>query len=232
MKIGRSRRIQYHTIALISVLLVLFVLIWIYLSVHTKRVEYYLFLYGDDLSSTEKVYAQVLSRDGITVKNPVLKINGRFKSENSMIDMHSSVKSISVIVGDVTVDYPVNYDKIKRNSRRERTVSQFTSKEIEENRNGSKIAKIGGRKIYVLPETFRMYPEYETVVHFFCFTEEAPCSEKVFINGDETAFENGAVSGKITMPMRQTAVFEFENGDSGELLFPYKGRSFMIKEQN
>lgn len=232
MKIGGSRHIQYHTIALISLLFILFVLIWIYLSVHTKKVEYYLFLYGDNLSSTEKVYAQVLSRDGLIVKNPVLKINGRFNAKNSMIDMHSGVESISVTVGDITVDYPLNYNEIKRSSRGERTFSQFTKKEIEENRNGSKIAKIGGRRVYVLPETFRMYPEYEIPVYFFCFKDETPCDEKVFINGNKTAFENGVVSGKITMPMKQTVVFEFENGDSGELLFPYKGRSFMIKKQN
>lgn len=222
---------RFHVIALTAILAVIFVLFGIYMEEQKNKVNYYLYLAGNDIDKNHRALIQILSRDGYMVTTADVSINNK-RVDSSTIEITGNIKNIDVKIGGENFSYEVNHQELIERSKKPILTSGFTDQDIENGKNALKMTKIGPKELFVLPATFRMTGEFATKVFFFCFENGGVCKDtKFYAAGHELKMADGIAETEMTMPPDNKVKIAFDDGSAGEFSFPYAGKMFMITEK-
>ncbi len=197
---------------------------------HMMRLDYYPFFYGTGIENNSKVFARVFSKDGFAVKNPCFVINGKKQCE-VLVDMENDFNSVMVSFEGFEKSFPVNSDML----RKSKPYQYVFYKKSDENSN-TRIAASNsqnGKKIYLLPETFAIYPEFDTKVHLFCYSKNEKCSDNVIhIGKNSFDMKDGHALFTYRQGPNHFVEINFSDGDKVNAVFPYTGKMYNIASIN
>ncbi len=218
-----------NKILFISLFALFFILLTAYIEIQNKTTDYYLYLIGDDFSSRNAL-VRIVSKDGLIVPRPEIYINGKLQP-STFIKIPRNIHTIGFKVGKKRYDYKLNLLQLLNFHRKKFTIKQFSQKEKENFKTTLSYSSLGNKKVFLLPETFRMIAEYPIKVHFFCFENNQVCKDKiVYVNGKLTQITNGYFTQTIKMNPSQQVTLKFENSAPQKAIFPYLGKMFFIKD--
>ncbi len=108
----------------------------------------------------------------------------------------------------------------------------FTAQELEAARAAVEAMKRSPRRLYVLPETIRMFGEVDNRVTIVCMTDTGPCrDDEVTIDGVPALLLNGVGEAVLPLPIARRATARFADGTGMELPYPYVGRMFSLTRE-
>jgi hypothetical protein len=207
----------------------MFLLLFFYINIQQEKYGYLIYFYGEGVSPGAPVLVRVISKDGEVVNNPDLSVNGK-KHDSHLLELYPDLKEIKLKVGSFETVYPLKYRDIAQRSLNVPSYIQFSQAEIE---NLPRPPRAGNRHLFVVPETFRIVPEYDTTVHLYCVEEGQPCKDRtVFINGIEKELKSGHVSYSTVMTTDNSISFVFKDGTSVVTKYPFYGKQFKFKERS
>ncbi|HDT11307.1 MAG TPA: hypothetical protein ENN58_01065, partial [bacterium] len=170
------------------IIAVMFFLLFFYINIQQEKYNYLLYFYGDSVSPGSQVLVKVISKDGGIVSNPDLKVNGK-KHDSHLLELYPDLKEIHLKVGSFETVFPVKYRDIADSSLNVPFYIQFSEAEMS---NVPKVPRAGNRSIFIIPDSFRMVPEFETTIHLYCLSEGKPCKDdRIFINNTEKELKRG-----------------------------------------
>lgn len=217
--------------SILAVTLFVSVSIFIFLFVNSQqdKYNYFLYIYGTEVSPGSKALVKVISRDGEFVPNPQISVNGR-RSQTALINLRPDLKEISVVIGGDEIKFPVRYSdlEMKRFSAPEQI--HISQKELE---NVTTPAFAGTRTVFLLPDQFRVVSEFETKVHLFCIEGKSPCQEKeITINGSAKTLKEGYLSFTTVFTQERNVNISFSDGSSAVAKMPYSGKMFRFYDSS
>ncbi|MGI6395185.1 MAG: hypothetical protein ACOX2F_10760 [bacterium] len=199
------------------------VFIFLFVNLQQDKYNYFLCIYGAEVSLGSKALVKVISRDGEFVPNPELSING-VKSPTALINLRPDLKEISVLIGGKSVVFPLKFSDLENRRVEAAKTLHLIEKELE---NLPHPAFLNGKTIYLLPEHFRVVSEFETKVHLFCVEGKEPCKEKeIVINGAEKELKNGHLNFTTIFTHERSVNISFQDGESTVAHIPYSGKMF------
>jgi len=200
-----------------------------FLGTKGDRYNFFLYLYGDEVSLNSKALPIIIARDGAIVPSPEIYINGR-KNESSLIDLKPDMREISVKVGDFESVFPLSYKMLENAGTPEKKFIQFSDNEIKK----APVATLmGGKTIFLLPDQFRAVPEFELNMHLFCLENGQPCADNMIsINGFEIKMNGGYSRFKSVYTVQNTTFIVFSDGSSVSAEVPYTGKMLQFFKRN
>ncbi len=223
-----SRRIA---IGIVAFLATIFVLLSVYLFVHDQKLDYLLYLYGDDLRTSPRLLLRLLSKDGHLVRTARIAVDGT-PIEGVLLDTTRPFREITASIGEKTYRYEITFSELIERRTAPPTDDWFTAQELEAARAAVEAMKRSPRRLYVLPETMRMFGESDNRVTVICMTDTGPCrDEEVTIDGVPVLLLNGIGEAVLPLPIARQAVARFVDGSSMDLPYPYVGRMFSLTRE-
>ncbi len=225
-----SRRI---TVGIVAFLMAIFILLSFYLSIHGQKLDYLLYLYGDDLRTTPRLLVRLLSKDGHLVHSARIAVDGA-PLDGVLLETTRPFREITVTIGERTYRYEISFAELMEQRHAPPPDDWFTTPELEAARGAVEAVKQSPRRLYVLPETMRMFGETDNHVTLICMTDTGPCrDEEVTIDGVPLLLLNGVGETVLPLPITRRAVARFADGSQMEIAFPYVGRMFSLtREEN
>lgn len=204
-------------------------LFFIFLEVRTERYNYFLNLYGDSVALDSKALAVIVARDGVTVPQPELYINGK-RAQHTLIDLRPDLSEISAKIGKFEPVFPVKYKMIENIGTPEKKFIQLNDFEKEKS---PLPASAGTKTLFLLPDQFRAVPEFEIEMHLFCLDNGQPCTDtSVFINGTESQMNKGYTVFKTVFGVENTTSIAFHDGTAVTAQTPYTGKMLRFIIEN
>ena len=209
------------------IIAVMFFLLFFYINIQQEKYNYLLYFYGDSVSPGSQVLVKVISKDGGIVSNPDLKVNGK-KHDSHLLELYPDLKEIHLKVGSFETVFPVKYRDIADSSLNVPFYIQFSEAEMS---NVPKVPRAGNRSIFIIPDSFRMVPEFETTIHLYCLSEGKPCKDdRIFINNTEKELKRGYVPYRTSMTTDNSINLMFTDGSSVVTRYPFYGKQFRFSE--
>ncbi len=217
--------------AILAFLAVIFALTSVFLYIHDEKLDYYLYLYGDDIRTTPRLLIRIMSKDGYIVPDAKITADGR-PVEGVLLDVSKPVRVLAFTVGGNEYRYELDFGKLFEEGAKRLPDDWLTGKELDNGRETVKRMAAAARRVYLLPDTIRMFGELENRVTIFCFTATGPCDDASITIDDATIpLEGGVGSGTIFLPIRNETDAFFPDGTAATVLFPYTGRMFSLAEE-
>ncbi len=227
---NRQRPDTYIAASAIAAAILLLGLYVAFFTIHGQRIDYYLDLYGGDLTVHPRIFARVTSSDGIFARDAEMVIDGK-KVDGWLLDARQNIHAIKVTVGGVSAEYAIDWAKLYERSRGGFGEVFPNEKDIENASNAVKMISVGGRELFVMPRDFRFYPEFSNQLHVFCFTWEGACSDiSVLLSGKEVPLDRGYGMVDLVPPVDGRLQVLFDDGSSGVIIAPFNGKYFFIRE--
>ncbi len=217
--------------AIFAFLAVIFTLTSLFLYIHDEKLDYYLYLYGDDIRTTPRLLIRIMSKDGYIVPDALITADGR-PVEGVLLDVSKPVRELSFTVGGREYRYELDFGRLFEEGAKRLPDDWLTGKELDNGRETVKRMATEARRLYILPDTMRMFGELENRVTLFCFTATGPCDDpSITIDDVAIPLENGVGTGAIFLPIRNETDAFFPDGTAATVLFPYTGRMFSLAEE-
>lgn len=218
-------------IAIISFLTVIFVLVSVLLWMHGEKRDYHLYLLGDDLRSTPRLLARVVSRDGYLVPDARIELDGR-PTPGMLFDATRPFRIITLTVGGTSYEYDADLGLMIEKSARRLPDAWFTEKEIHEAEAAVRRIATAPKRLYVVPAAIRLFGEQPNDITLFCFTDAGPCpDDRVTIGATPFALRNGIGAGTLTPSFQAEIMARFPDDTVVPLLFPYPGKMFSLEKE-
>ncbi|MBR6245219.1 hypothetical protein IKR20_06560 [bacterium] len=218
-----------NIIKFLSVLsgLAAFLSLFMFVNVQMDKYNYFIYLYGESNQPGAKALVKLISRDGEIVGNPRIFLNG-VQQATSLIDLRPDMREIAVEFGGERVSFPLTFGDISAKPVFKAKPLHLTPQELSKPPHPQ---RIGGRKVFLLPEQFRLVPEFETTLYLYCVEEGKPCQDDVvIINGTEQRLKNGYVPVSSVFSKDAGLTVGFHDGLSDFVRVPYHGKMFKIYE--
>jgi len=220
---------KIYQVLFFTILAVAFLLLFFYINIQQEKYNYLIYFYGESVSPGSPVLLRVISKDGEVVNNPDIKVNGK-KHSFHLLELYPDLKEISLKVGSFETVFPVKYRDIAEASLNPPSFVQFSKAEID---NLPSVPVAGGRSLFLIPDSFRMVPEFETTVHLYCISNGLPCSDRtVFVQGMEKEFKKGYLSFRTVMTADNNIALSFHDGSSVVTRYPFYGKQFRFVEKD
>lgn len=205
-----------------------FLFIFLFVNRQQDKYGYLLHIYGADNLPGSVALVKVMSKDGEVVSNPEIAINDKVVP-TSLIELRPDIKKISVKQGKLELNFPVRFSDIENSRVIPSETVRFSSKDLE---NKIKPGVIDGKKIFLLPDQFRVVPEFETDVHLFCLNGKEPCKEhEVTINGIKKEMFKGHLVFKTVFTREKHLLISIGESESVKAEIPYSGRMLRFYPQ-
>jgi len=204
--------------------------VW-YMTEQHERLDYYLYLFGTDLGENKRILARVITKDGFLLSRPKFKINSK-KREGYVFSFEGRIKNIDLEIGNGEISFPIKWNNLWNNSKKKGHVYNFTEKEINNSFSLRNASKIGKREIFLLPESFRIIPEFKTKVYLFCFEESKLCPDgPVSVGRERVELKNGVAEIEMTSPPEGQIKIAFDGVGDIYAAFPFTGKMFNIERR-
>ena len=218
-----------NIIKFLSVLsgLAAFLSLFMFVNVQMDKYNYFIYLYGESNQPGAKALVKLISRDGEIVGNPRIFLNG-VQQATSLIDLRPDMREIAVEFGGERVSFPLTFGDTSAKPVFKAKPLHLTPQELSKPPHPQ---RIGGRKVFLLPEQFRLVPEFETTLYLYCLEDGKPCQDDVvIINGTEQRLKNGYVPVSSVFSKDAGLTVGFHDGLSDFVRVPYHGKMFKIYE--
>lgn len=218
-------------IALISFLALIFVLLSVFLRMHGEKRDYHLYLLGDDLRTTPRILARVVSRDGYLVTDARITLDGR-PADGLLLDASRPFRTITLTVGGTSYEYDADLGRILEKSARHLPDAWFTEKEIREAEAAVRRIATAPKRLYVVPDAIRLFGEQPNHITLFCFTDDGPCrDDRVTVGAASFPLNNGIGEGTLIPSFQSELMARFPDDTVVPLLFPYPGKMFSLEKE-
>ncbi len=206
------------------------ILLFIYFSLQHNRFNYTLYLYGRAPAHNHLAVVMLMADDGAVVRRPHLHINGTAYDGN-IINIGPQVKVIETEVGKWNTHFDISWEDILNKARYIPENIQFSKREKAEAGKIGQTSRIGNRRIFLLPSSFRMVPEFDIPGFVYCLAGEEPCADDyIEVDGVRYPMKNGAARVTFRMPPNGMAVISFPDGTTAGVAYPFKGKMFWWDE--
>lgn len=214
-------------LSIFFVFITVFVSLFLFINLRQDRYDYFLYLYGESVYPASKALLKALSRDGEIVALPEIYLNDK-RQESTLIELRPDLREIRILIGKQSVVFPVKYSDLEGRGPVSADLIHLLPKDLE---RPNAPLKIGEKTIYLLPDQFRVVPEFETVVHLFCVENGAPCRENsLILNGLERPLNSGCLKFTAIFKNNADVALAFKGGPVFTAQIPYKGKMFRFFE--
>ncbi|MBO4441513.1 hypothetical protein J5834_05285 [bacterium] len=222
--LSRENIIKFLSVA---TALAAFVSLFMFVNVQMDKYNYFIYLYGESNQPGAKALVKLISRDGEIVGSPKIFLNG-VPQATSLIDLRPDMREIAVEFGGERVSFPLTFRDISAKPVFRAKPLHLTPQELSKPPHPQ---RVGGRSIFLLPEQFRLVPEFETTLNLYCVEDDKPCQDDVIIiNGSEQRLKNGFVQISSVFSKDAGLTVGFHDGLSDFIRVPYHGKMFKIYE--
>ncbi len=212
----------------VTIVVLMFGLLFFYVNIQQERYRYLIYFFGDSVYPGARVLARAVSEDGEIVTDPELFVNGR-PLDSNILELYPDLREVKVKDDRFETVFPIRYKDIADFSIRVRPLIQFFNDELS---TIPSVPRAGNRSIFLLPDSFRIVPEFETTVHLFCLSDGKPCKESsIFINDAEKKLRNGYTAYHTVLQADNRVNIQFNDGSSVVTAYPFYGKQFRISEE-
>ncbi|HNT27680.1 MAG TPA: hypothetical protein PKH10_05810 [bacterium] len=219
-------------IAIVSFLAVIFALVSVFLWLHGEKRDYHLYLLGDDLRTTPRLLARIVSRDGYLVPDARIELDGR-PTPGMIFDATHPFRTVTLTIGGTAYEYEADFGRMLEKSARRLPDAWFTEKEIQEAEAAVRRIATASKRLYVVPAAIRLFGEQPNDITLFCLTDAGPCTDdRVIIGASSFALRNGIGTGTLTPSFQAEIMARFPDDTVVPLLFPYPGKMFSLEKED